>query len=70
MKNYGVLILTGIFLYVGSYLILRPQQYKDELDEFGEDVISRFPRWTVRIVGVFIITIGIGVCYLVLRASK
>jgi uncharacterized protein involved in exopolysaccharide biosynthesis len=70
MKDFGaVLILTGIFLCMGSYLILRPQQYKDELKGF-ESVISRFPRWSIRILGVFIITAGITVFYLFLTAPK
>jgi uncharacterized protein YjeT (DUF2065 family) len=69
MKDFGVLMLTGIFLCVGSYLILRPQQYKDELEGF-EAVISRFPRWAIRILGGFIIAVGIGVFYLFLTASK
>jgi uncharacterized protein YjeT (DUF2065 family) len=69
MKDFGVLILTGIFLCVGSYLILRPQQYKDELEGF-EDIISRFPRWAIRLLGVFNIAVGIGVFYLFLIASK
>ena len=69
MKDFGVLILTGISLCVGSYLILRPQQYKNELEGF-EDIISRSSRWAIRILGVFIITVGIVVCYLFLTASK
>ena len=70
MKDFGVLlILTGVYLCVGSYLIFRPQKYKDELGEL-EDVISRFPRWAIRILGVFIIAVGIGVFYLFLTASK
>jgi uncharacterized protein YjeT (DUF2065 family) len=69
MKDFGVLMLTGIFLFVGIYLILRPKQYKDELRRF-EDVISRFPRWAIRILGVFIIAVGLGVFYLFLTGSK
>jgi uncharacterized protein YjeT (DUF2065 family) len=69
MKNFGVPILTGISLCVGSYLILRPQQYKDELEGF-EDIISRSPRWAIRILGAFIIAVGICVFYLSLTTSK
>ena len=69
MKDFGVLILTGIFLFVGSYLVLRPQQYKDELKAFGH-VISRFPRWAIRILGDFIIAVAIGVFYLFLTTSR
>ncbi len=69
MKNLGVLMLTVIFLCVGSYLILKPQQYKDELASF-ENIISRFPRWAIRILGVFIIAVGVCVFYLSLIASK
>jgi uncharacterized protein YjeT (DUF2065 family) len=71
MKDFGVvLILAGISLWVGSYLILRPQQYKDELEGYDENVISRFPRWSIRILGVFIIAVGLGVFYLFLTSSK
>jgi uncharacterized protein YjeT (DUF2065 family) len=69
MKNFGVLILTGISLCVGSYLIIRPQQYRDELREF-DHVISRLPGWAIRILGGFIIAVGIGVFYLSLKASN
>ena len=69
MKDFGVLILTVIFLCVGGYLIVRPQQYKDELEGFNH-VISRFPPWAIRILGVFIIAVGIGVFYLFLTSPK
>jgi hypothetical protein len=69
MKDFGVFILAGIFLCVGGYLILRPQQYKDEL-EGSDHVISRLPRWAIRILGVFIIATGISVFYLFWTSSK
>jgi uncharacterized protein involved in exopolysaccharide biosynthesis len=61
--NAPVLIITAIFAWVGSNLILCPQQYKDELSRSGDDVISRFPRWAVRILGVFTIVFGLGLLY-------
>jgi uncharacterized protein YjeT (DUF2065 family) len=70
MKDFCALILTGIFVCVGSYLILKPQQYKDELEGYDEGVISKSPRWAIRILGVFIIAVGIGVFYLFLKSSK
>jgi uncharacterized protein YjeT (DUF2065 family) len=69
MKNVGVPLLVGIFVCVGGYLLLRPQRYKDELAQF-EHVISRFPSWAIRILGVFIMVVGIGVFYLFLRSPK
>lgn len=64
-----VLILTGICICLGIYLIVRPQQYKEELEDF-EDVISRSPRWAIRLLGVFTIAVGIGVFYLFLTTLK
>jgi uncharacterized protein YjeT (DUF2065 family) len=68
--NAPVLLITAVSARVGGYLILRPQQYKDELWRSGDDVISRFPGWAVRILGVFIIVFGLGMLYLALRSSK
>jgi uncharacterized protein YjeT (DUF2065 family) len=65
-----VLIITAIFVWVGSNLILRPHQYKDELWRTGDDVISRFPSWAVRILGLFTIIFGLGILYLAFRSSK
>jgi hypothetical protein len=65
-----VLIITAAFVWVGGYLIFRTQQYKDELWRSGDDVISRSPRWAVRILGVFIIAVALGVSYLALISSK
>jgi uncharacterized protein YjeT (DUF2065 family) len=70
MKNFGVLILAVIFLCMGIYLIVRPQQYRDELREFDDGTISRSPRWAIRLLGVFIIAVGIGVFYLSLTGSR
>ena len=69
MKDWVFIIPAGGFLYMGAYLILKPQAYKDELKEF-EDVISRFPRWAIRILGAFIIAVAIGVSYLILTTPK
>jgi hypothetical protein len=68
--NAPVLIITAVFAWVGGYLILRPQQYKDELRRSGDDVISRFPRWAVRTLGGFITVFGLGMLYLAPGASK
>ncbi len=69
MKDWVFIIPAGICIYTGAYLILKPQAYKDELKEF-EDVISRFPRWAIRILGAFLIAFAVGVSYLLLTASK
>jgi hypothetical protein len=69
MKDWVIIIPAGICLYTGTYLILKPQRYKDELKEY-EDVISRFPRWAIRILGAFLIAFAVGVSYLLLTASK
>ena len=70
MKDFGVLLLTGISLCVGGYFILRPQQYKDELKGFDEGVISRSPSWAIRTLGVFIIIVGVSVFYFSRTVSK
>jgi uncharacterized protein YjeT (DUF2065 family) len=49
---------------------MKPQQYRDELREIGDVIISRSPRWAIRLLGVFFIAIGIGVFYLSLNASR
>ena len=68
--NAPVLVITTAFVCVGGYLIFRPQKYKDELRSSGDDVISRFPPWAVRILGIFIIVLALGVSYLALTSSK
>jgi uncharacterized protein YjeT (DUF2065 family) len=68
--NAPVLLITAVFAWMGGYPILRPQQYKDELWRSGDDVISRFPRWVVRILGIFIIVFGLGMLYLAFRSTK
>jgi len=68
--NAPVLLITVVFVWLGGYLILRPQEYNDELWKSGDDVISRFPRWSIRILGVFLIVVALGVSYLLLTASK
>jgi hypothetical protein len=68
--NAPVLIIAAVFVWAGGYLILRPRLYKDELRSSGDNVISRFPRWAVRILGVFIIMVALGVSYLALTSSK
>jgi uncharacterized protein involved in exopolysaccharide biosynthesis len=65
----GMLLMSGLAVWTGSYLIFKPQQYKDELATF-ENIISRFPRWAVRILGVFVIVVAITVSYLFLTTPK
>jgi hypothetical protein len=69
-SNAPVLLITAVFVWAGGYLILRPQEYKGELWRSGDNVISRFPRWAVRILGVFLIVMALGVSYLALKSSK
>jgi hypothetical protein len=68
--NAPVLLITAVFVWAGGYLILRPQEYKSELWRSGDNVISRFPPWAVRILGVFLIVMALGVSYLALKSSK
>jgi hypothetical protein len=68
--NAPVLIITAVFIWLGGKLILRPQQYKDELAASYDNPISRSPRWTVRILGVFLIVTALVLSYLVLSSSK
>jgi hypothetical protein len=74
MKDIGtraafILMLLPIVVYLGGYLVLRPQQYRDELGRF-EGVISRSPRWAIRMVEIFIIVAGLAFSYLFLAAAK
>ena len=69
--NAPVLIITAVVsIWLGGYLILRPQHYKDELGASGDDPISRSPRWAVRLLGVVTIVTGLVVSYLMLTSSK
>jgi uncharacterized protein involved in exopolysaccharide biosynthesis len=68
--NAPVLIITVVFIWSGGYLILRPSAYKSELRAYGDHVISRFPSWAVRILGIFIIVFALGVTYLALKTGK
>lgn len=64
-----ILLIAGIAVWTGGYLVFKPQRYKDELATF-ENLISGFPRWAVRILGVFIIATAICVSYLFLAVPK
>jgi hypothetical protein len=59
-----VLIIIAAFAWTGGYLVLRPKQYKNELEDHGEDLISRFPQWAVRVLGVFLIVFALEITYL------
>jgi H+/Cl- antiporter ClcA len=73
MEIFGVPLLACIFICiaacVGGYLLTKPQEYKDELSQF-EDVISKWPRWLVRILGLFLIVFAGCLFYLFSRSPK
>ena len=58
MEIFGVPLLacffTGIFVCVGGYLVIKPQAYKEELSQF-ENMISKWPRWLIRALGLVLI---------------
>lgn len=68
--NAPVLLIAAVFVWGGGYLILRPQVYKDKLWRSGDDVISRSPRWAIRVLGVSLIVAALGVSYLALTSAK
>ena len=70
IRNSPFLLIAVVGILTGGYLILRPREYKDELWKSGDDVISRFPHWAVRVLGAFIILTVVGVSYLYLVSSR
>jgi hypothetical protein len=62
-------ILTLFFVIFGGDLILRPQQYKDDLEQF-DHVLSKQPGWAIRVLDAFLVAFGIGVFYLSLRSAR
>lgn len=70
IPNAPILIIVAVFVLSGAYLILRPERYKGELWKTGDDVISRFPPWAVRILGGVIIVAALGLSYLFLAHAR
>lgn len=68
----GVPLLACIFLCIfvclGTYLLIKPQAYKDELPQ-SEDMISKWPRWLVRVLGLFFIVFA-GCLFYLFSSSK
>lgn len=70
MKSLPALLMFGVGIALGVYLILKPREYKDDLTRSGDDVLSRFPRWAIRILGVFLIVLSLSLSYLFLNSTK
>jgi tetratricopeptide (TPR) repeat protein len=60
---YGYLIVGALSLFMGVRFILSPQQNRAELKVFSLD-FSGLPPWAIRILGVFVIAVALGVLYL------
>ena len=73
MNIFGVPLLGFIFICIfvcmGGYLAVKPQEYKNDLAQY-EDVISRSPRWAIRVLGLFLIVFAAGLFYLISRSTK
>jgi hypothetical protein len=73
MKIFGVpslaFIFICIFVCMGGYLAVKPQEYKDDLAQH-EDVISKSPRWAIRILGLFLIVFAASLFYLISKSAK
>jgi hypothetical protein len=63
------LLMSGIALWSGNRILLRPQEYKDEVTPFGHP-FAQWPIWTVRALGVFVTVVGLACFYLFLRFLK
>lgn len=61
-----ILIVTVVGVFTGAYLIVRPAAYQKELRGLGDEVISKWPLWSVRILGAFLIVLMFGITYFVL----
>ena len=77
MNHNGVLIIVSVLVGVGRYMVLRPEQYKQELLRSDHDDISLrssdediSPSWPVRVLGVFIFLMGLGISYLAFVPPK
>jgi uncharacterized protein involved in exopolysaccharide biosynthesis len=66
-RDYGLgfLLVVGITSLLGGYLVFRPQDYKDEMANLGH-LFGGFPRWALRILGVFLLAFAAIFAYLVL----
>jgi hypothetical protein len=62
-------IFICIFVCMGVYLAIKPQEYKNDLAQY-EDVISRSPRWAIRVLGLFMIAFAAGLFYLISKSTK
>ena len=73
MNIFGVPLLVFIFICIfvcmGGYFAVKPQEYKNDLAQY-EDVISRSPRWAIRVLGLFLIVFAAGLFYLISRSTK
>jgi hypothetical protein len=73
INHSGILIITSALVCLGGYMIVRPEEYKQQLLRSGQHDVSLgssdddiSPRWPVRVLGVFIALMGLGISYLAL----
>jgi hypothetical protein len=77
INHNGVRIIISVLVFLGCYMILRPKEYKYKLLRSDDDDISLrsrdddiSPLWPVRVLGVFIVLMGLGISYLALVPPK
>jgi cytochrome bd-type quinol oxidase subunit 2 len=63
------LLMSGIALWSGNRIFLRPREHKDELTPSGH-LFAEWPIWMVRALGVFVTAVGLVCFYLFLRFLK
>ena len=61
MNELTVILIAGVAMLTGSYLIFRPQSYKDEMRSLGH-LLGKFSPWAIRVLGFFIV--GAAICFI------
>ena len=64
--NMPIVFVTAIGVCTGVYLIARPAAYQNELRGLGDDMISKWPSWSVRVMGACLIVVMLGITYFAL----
>ena len=65
----GLIIIVGIALLLGGYLIFKPRSYGEEMAGLGH-MFGTFPAWAIRVLGAVLISIAIGLSYLYVTGGK
>jgi hypothetical protein len=60
----GFLLVVGVVIFLGAYLVFRPHDYKDEMAALRH-LFGTFSPWAIRILGVFLIAVAAVLSYLV-----